>query len=201
MVTTGIGDIVISNSEDAADTRVIAVEDVSQVIFEGNNVIIDPVFDLVPNAVYNIQLASGVIIDSAGNPYAGISDPTVLNFTATNADMTDPLLTSSNPVDDVTDFQVDSNITLSFDEVVAAGFGDIVITNGANTADTRTISVADATQITFDGSNVIINPILDLQLDVAYDIQLADGVIVDLVGNAYAGISDEVTLNFSAIVV
>ena len=38
LVTAGSGDIVISNSVDAADTRVIAVGDASQVIFDGNSV-------------------------------------------------------------------------------------------------------------------------------------------------------------------
>ncbi len=200
-VAAGAGDIIIINNVNAADTRTISVADANQVTFSGSNVIINPTLDLQSNAAYNIQLADGVIVDLVGNAYVGISDPTALNFTATNADITDPLLTNSHPLDDAQDFPVDSNITLSFDEAVTAGAGDIVITNKVNAADTRTISVADANQVTFNGSNVIINPTLDLQSNAAYNIQLDDGVIVDLVGNAYAGISDEVTLNFSTVVV
>ncbi|MDP3282791.1 MAG: Ig-like domain-containing protein, partial [Nitrosomonas sp.] len=56
-----------------------------------------------------------------------------------------PLLVWSNPQDDST-LKLDDNITLYFDEEVAAGSGDVVISNGS---DTRTISINDANQVTF----------------------------------------------------
>jgi methionine-rich copper-binding protein CopC len=191
-VKAGSGDIIISNG---ADTRTININDANQVAFDGyGGVIINPTADLVLNTTYNIQMASGVITDLAGNPYAGISNDTTLNFTTIPSN---PLLYGSNPWDDSTEFQVDSNIELYFDETVIAGSGDIIISNGT---DTRTIAINDASQVTFDGyGGVTINPPADLVPNTTYNIQIASGVITDLAGNAYAGISDDTTLNFTTI--
>jgi len=193
MVKAGNGDIVISNG---SDTRMISVNDASQVSFNGSKVIINPATDLIPDTTYNIQMAAGVIEDMSGNDYAGINDPTALNFVVLDSD---PLLISITPWDDATDFWVGNDIQLYFDEVVQAGNGDIVISNGT---DTRMISINDASQITFNGSkygssnSITINPTMDLLPNTSYNIQLAEGVIVDMEGNAYAGINDATTLNF-----
>jgi hypothetical protein len=89
---------------------------------------------------------------------------------------------------------VGNNIVLSFSETVTAGTGNIVITNGAG--DTRTIAVGDA-QVSISGSTVTINPTADLLANSAYNIQMASGVLRDSAGNAFAGIADASTLNFS----
>jgi len=185
-VAAGTGDIVIS---DGTDTRTIAVTD-AQVTIAGNTVTINPTADLNPNTTYNVQLASGVLKDTAGNAYAGISDATTLNFST--PDTLAPTLASSTPADDATAVAVGSNIVLTFSEAVAAGTGDIVISDGT---DTRTIDVTD-TQVTISGNTVTINPTADLNPDTTYNVQLASGVLKDTAGNAYAGISNATTLNF-----
>ncbi|MEF3077195.1 hypothetical protein V2P20_19365, partial [Methylobacter sp. Wu1] len=45
-------------------------------------------------------------------------------------------------------------------------------------------------------NTVTINPAEDLLTDSNYFVQLDAGVVTDLVGNAFAGVSDEATLNF-----
>ena len=192
-VKAGIGNIVISDGQD--DIRTIAVTDSSQVTFNGNTVTINPTSNLSLNASYHVQLASGVITDLAGNPYAGISDATTLNFNT--VDTIVPMLISSNPMDDAVQVAIGSNIVLTFSEPVKAGIGNIVISDGQD--DTRTIAVTDSSQVIFDGNTVIINPTSDLNPNATYHVQLASGVITDLVGNAYAGINDSTTLNFSTV--
>ncbi|TAN50348.1 MAG: hypothetical protein EPN21_09135, partial [Methylococcaceae bacterium] len=76
-VKAGSGNIVISNG---TDTRTIAVTDASQVTVSGSTVTINPTADLIGGSAYNVQLASGVIKDTAGNAYAGISNATMLDF-------------------------------------------------------------------------------------------------------------------------
>jgi len=192
-VVAGSGNIIISNG---SDTRTIDVTDTSQVTFDdfGRGVTISPAADLILNTTYNIQMASGVITDTEGNAYAGISDPTTLNFTTTP---TDPFLTFSEPFNGST-HQVNNDIELFFNETVVAGSGNIIISNGS---DTRTIDVTDASQVTFsDFSGVVtINPTTDLVPHTTYNIQMASGVVTDTAGNAYAGISDPTTLNFTTI--
>ena len=187
-VAAGSGNIIISNG---SDTRTIAVNDTSQVTFDLDKVTINPSTGLVANTTYNIQMASGVIVDATGNPYVGIDDTTTLNFT-TIAD-SDPLLTHSNPYNGLARFQADSNITLSFDENVSAGDGNIIISNGS---DTRTIAIGDTSQVTFEGNTVTINPAADLTVDTLYSVQVASGVIVDTAGNPYAGINEANALIF-----
>ncbi|MBL0010020.1 MAG: Ig-like domain-containing protein [Nitrosomonas sp.] len=193
MVKAGnTGNIVISNG---SDTRTIAIDDASQVTFDGySDVIINPAADLIPNTNYSIKIDSGAITDLAGNTYAGINDDTSLNFTTIS---TDPRLSGSNPWDD-SEFQIDHNIELYFNEMVKAGStGNIVISNGS---DTRTIAINDDSQVTFDVYNrIVINPTADLIPGTDYSVKIGSGAITDLAGNAYAGISDDTTLNFTTI--
>ncbi|MER0203369.1 MAG: hypothetical protein DU480_05800 [Nitrosomonas sp.] len=186
------GNIVLSNG---SDTRTIAINDTSQVTFNGSKVTINPIADLIPNTNYSIRIDNGAITDLGGHVYAGINDDTTLNFLTIG---TEPRLYGSNPWDDSVDFPVDNNITLSFNEEIHAGnSGNIVISNGS---DTRTIAINDASQVTFDGYNsVTINPAADLIPDTNYSIRIDSGAILDLSGNAYAGISDDTTLNFSTV--
>lgn len=195
-VVAGSGDIIISNG---SDTRTIAINDSSQVSYADEShraVSINPLEDLIPNTTYSIQIASGVIRDTAGNSYAGTSDANPLNYTSVASN---PFLVWSNPQDDST-LKLDDNITLYFDEEVAAGSGDIVISNGS---DTRTISINDASQVTFSnskmGNTLTINPTADLIPNTTYSIQMGSDVITDTAGNTYAGISDTTTLNFTTL--
>ncbi len=77
-VKAGTGDIIISNEK--GDKRVVSVTDINQVIFDGNNVILDPKTNLQSGSSYNVQMAGGVIRDMAGNPYSGLVDSSAWNF-------------------------------------------------------------------------------------------------------------------------
>ncbi|MES9905615.1 MAG: Ig-like domain-containing protein, partial [Sedimenticola sp.] len=110
-------------------------------------------------------------------------------------DLSAPTLTSSTPADDATDFSSASNITLTFDDDVMVGTGNILISDGAG--DTRTIAVGDDTQVSISGDTLTINPTADLNNSSTYNVQMASGVIKDVAGNDFAGISDTTTLNFT----
>lgn len=76
-VVVGSGNIVIS---DGSDIRTIAAGDAAQVTISGNTVTVNPTAHLNPNTLYFVQMAAGVLADTAGNPFAGIADTTTLNF-------------------------------------------------------------------------------------------------------------------------
>lgn len=129
--------------------------------------------------------------DLAGNSAAAVvNQPSTLDSTA-------PTLSSSTPADNATAVAVGDDIVLTFSESVISGTGNIIITNAGDATDTRTIAVGDTTQVSFSGSVVTINPTADLLAGANYNVQLASGVITDTIGNAYAGIADNSTLNFS----
>jgi hypothetical protein len=69
---------------DAADDSVVEAFAVGSVSLVGNVLTLDPASNLVPTRSYYLQVASTALMDAAGNPYAGISDKTTLNFTVTN---------------------------------------------------------------------------------------------------------------------
>ena len=117
--------------------------------------------------------------------------------TSSLVDTTSPTLTSSTPADDGVGVSVNSNIVLTFSETVVAGTGNIVINNRDDASDTRTIDVTDASQVTISNNTVTINPTNDLRTASAYSVLLASGMLVNSVGNDYAGIADPRAFNFT----
>lgn len=196
IVAAGSGDIVFSNG---MDTRIIDISDTSQVTFDYGRVTICPTEDLIANTTYSVKMASGVIVDTAGNTFAGLSGA---SFTTIDSN---PLLLSSNPIEEGQALEADDSIELYFDEIVTAGNGGIVISNGV---DTRIIDISDTTQITFDEyqygdmvrhGSVVINPIDDLVANTTYSVQMASGVLIDTTNHAYAGISNATAFNFTTV--
>lgn len=196
-VVAGSGNIILSNG---SDTRIININDSSQITYADDShrtVRINPATDLIPNTTYGIEIANNVILDIEGNSYdGGTNDASPINYTP---EVSNPLLLELGLQDDST-LKIDENITLYFDEEVMAGSGDIVISNGS---DTRIIDINDVSQVTFShskyGSTVIINPADDLIPNTTYNIQMSSSVITDTADNAYAGIGDTTTLNFSTL--
>lgn len=84
-VVVGTGNITIVNAANAADTRTIPVTDTAQVSVSGKVVTINPTADLTEGASYYVNVPASVVLDKAGNSYAGINDATTLNFTAAAA--------------------------------------------------------------------------------------------------------------------
>jgi hypothetical protein len=136
----------------------------------------------------SISVAASRYTDKAGN--AGMASNT-LNFTG---DTLVPTLSSSTPTDNATDIAPNSNLVLNFSEPVQAGTGNIILSNGT---DTRTLNSSDTSQVSFSGNSVTLNPSAGLQGISNYAVQLASGVILDVAGNAYVGIVDASTLNFT----
>jgi methionine-rich copper-binding protein CopC len=133
-----------------------------------------------------------VIKDIKGNAAPAVSG-NAMGFTTTGVvDTVAPTLVSTSPVDNATGI-TSSRVVLTFSENVVAGSGNIVISSAA---DTRTISVADTTQVTFSGNTANINPSADLQKGVSYNVTIATGVIKDAAGNSFGGISATTDLNF-----
>lgn len=79
-VRAGTGNVVIYNSSGTA-VRTISVTDTSQVTFSGSTMTINPTADLAAGTSYYVQMVSGVVRDTAGNNFAGITTNTQFNFT------------------------------------------------------------------------------------------------------------------------
>ena len=122
---------------------------------------------------------------------------------ATLADLVAPTLVSSSPADNAASVAAGSNLVLSFSEPVQIASGQslsthsLLLTNLLNSADTRSISLADSAQVTVSGATVTVNPAADLLSGVHYAVTLAGGALTDVAGNAFAGLSGNTVLDFT----
>ena len=189
-VAAGAGNIILTGGN--GDTRTIAVTDATQVSITGSTVRINPTADLSPGITYRVQYAAGVFKDATG--VAAMAVNGALSFTSV-PDTTAPVLQRSTPVDNAAGVALGANLSLTFSEPVRAGTGTVTVTNGSN--DTRVINVVDTSQIIISGATVTLNPALDLAVGSPYAVQISPGALVDAAGNAFAGITDSTTLNFS----
>jgi uncharacterized protein YjiK/methionine-rich copper-binding protein CopC len=187
-VKAGSGNIVLSNGAD--DTRTISVGDASQVTFSGNVMKIHPKFYMVAGTTYHVTYPQGAIKTATGNDTVAVSDASTFSFkTIGTVDHTAPTLASTAPVDGATGI-IGNHMTMSFSKIVQPGTGNIVVSNGS---DTRNVAINDTTQVKFNGGRLTITFATPLQDSSHYTVQLAGGVITDLYGNPFAGISQSFT--------
>lgn len=166
-------------------------------------------------AVYDgTTLLGTVVTDSNGNwsytPSAALSAGSH-NFTATstdlagntstpssartiNIDMLAPIVTATGPADGGFGAPA-SNLTMTFSENVLKGSGTIRLVNDTDNTYVD-IPVSDA-GITISGNTVTINPSADLVMTKSYHVEITAGAFTDTAGNAYAGINDSTTWDFT----
>ena len=116
-------------------------------------------------------------------------------------DIAPPLLTSTLPIDNTSAALPTSDLTFTFNELVVVGAGNVTITNLSNPSDSRIISIADVTQVSISGQTVTINLTADLLAGAHYAVTMVSGIVKDLTGNDFAGISSSTTLDFTTQIV
>lgn len=150
----------------------------------GNRLTIDPIAELLNNTHYFVTLASGAIKDLAGNNYSGTSS---YDFT-TIPDTIPPTVLSFFPVDSATDVDVNSNIVLTFSELIQRGTGDIVIHSESVTGPiVESFSAANSPFLLFAENTLTIDPTSALSNSSHFFITFDPGSIKDLAGNSYEG--------------
>lgn len=89
--------------------------------------------------------------------------------------------------------QIDSNLSLTFNEAVRAGTGNIRIAGGG-----QTLSIpVTSSQISFSGDVMTINPTANLLANTRYTVTMPTGVVKDQAGNNFAGIANTSRFNFT----
>ena len=113
-------------------------------------------------------------------------------------DGTPPTVATLSPADNAGGVAVDANLVVSFSENVTAGSGNVTVKNLTDGIDT--VLVANDTQITFSGSDMTIDPALDLLAAKSYAVQIDATAVTDVAGNAFAGFADNTTWNFTTAI-
>ena len=148
-------------------------------------------------AVGTLASNGGTLRDAAGNN-ANLTLNSVGSTTSVLVDANVPSLSSSSPADGAVSIGKSSNITLTFNENIAFGTGNIQVIDVTDGSNSFAINVASATtQVAINGAVLTINPSSDLDYNSNYAIQIATTAITDASGNNFAGITDNTTLDFT----
>ncbi|MFB2120915.1 DUF4347 domain-containing protein [Parapedobacter sp. 2B3] len=108
-----------------------------------------------------------------------------------------PNLQSLSPADGSTTVVPGADFRMTFSENIALGSGNIVIYGALYSPVAIIDAAAHGGQLSITDNQLTINPAADLNELNSYYIQVASGAVTDLAGNAYAGISDLTTWNFT----
>jgi methionine-rich copper-binding protein CopC len=148
---------------------------------------------------YYVNISAGFIQDLAGNNFAGISDQTTWNFTT--GDFTAPALAAANaldPADNATEVPLEVTPSVTFNEPIALGSGNIVFTN-ETTGATMTFDAATSSNLVVSGPTLTIDATLPVSIQHFCHITIDPGAITDLSGNDFAGITDTTAWSFFTV--
>ncbi|NVJ48650.1 MAG: Ig-like domain-containing protein, partial [Cytophagia bacterium] len=121
-----------------------------------------------------------------------------LSISSFTVDTTPPTLSSSSPTDDASGINTGSDITLTFNENIAFGTGNIEVIDETDASNSFTIDVGNpGAQASISGAVLTINPGSNLDASSNYSVRIAATAIDDIAGNSYAGITNGTTLNFT----
>jgi len=113
---------------------------------------------------------------------------------AAPADTAGPSLLRSTPADDAGNIAAGAKIELVFNEPVHAGTGSYLLKSGGITL--ATIAANDA-RISYAYNKVTVDTSALVAADTSYTLEFAAGVVVDAVGNAFAGLSGADAIDFT----
>ena len=184
-IQAGIGNITLTDTTDGSDTRIIPIGD-AQISIVGSTLTFNPTVNLELITDYDLTFGAGVIEDTAGNDFVGISSGQ-LNFTTANG--TVPMFVSVTPPADGT-YTNGQNLdwTLNYDQAVT-------VTGGPPTIDlTLDTGLVSATLVGGSGT---------ANLLFRYTVALADGdtdgvVLADVITPAGATLVDTISMTQNA---
>lgn len=113
-------------------------------------------------------------------------------------DSTAPTLVSQTPADGASEVSTSANIILRFSETVRVGSGSIDIYSAATSSLWRSIAL-DSTEVVISGSQVTIDPAVNFSAGAELYVTISPGAVLDLAGNAYAGISETTAFTFTTL--
>jgi hypothetical protein len=155
-----------------------------------SSITINPTASLDPGTGYFLEFASGSVLDPSGNAFAGgafqfatAGDP----LPPPSGDTTAPTAIDFFPAAGTSMLPADWSLGITFSEDVKAGSGTITLQTAAG-AVVQTFATASDPGIRFAGASLIIDPAADLQPGTTYRLVVDAGAVVDLAGNAYAGV-------------
>lgn len=194
-IFAGTGFVTIRITSDNSLVETFDVATSGQLTFSGSQLTINPTFNLQVGVEYYVQIDATAVKNTVGTFFAGITDTTTWSFTT---DAIAPTLASTSPADEATNVLISSDLVATFNEPVQAGTGNIILKRTSDDFVIETFNVATSLRISFASNQLTINPSSNLTGGTGYYVQIDSTAVVDLSTNAFAGISDTTTWNFTA---
>ena len=189
----GTGNILIKKTSD--DSLIESIDVTSgNITFKNNVVQINPTADLPQKTEMYILVPIAGLEDLSSNGWTGFNSKT--NWTFTTDDTTAPTVTAISPLDNALSVPPSDNLTVTFDEDMKKGTGNILVKRSSNDALIATLDVTSS-EIKITNNVVTINPATDLPSETEMYIQVPNTAFLDLYDNAYAGITDKTIWNFT----
>ncbi|UCB45070.1 MAG: Ig-like domain-containing protein, partial [Spirochaetota bacterium] len=158
-----------------------------------NTIVIKRTVSLTPGSYY-INIDNTVFEDTSewANPFEGIvaPDTTTWNFTtAAGADTTAPLISSRIPLPLATDVPLNTNLKITFDEVVFVDTGNIdIYETGFGVREQIDVTSSQVTGSWTD--TITVDPADFPAVNTDYWVQIDTTAFYDISGNYFAGIGD-----------
>nr|WP_235584437.1 choice-of-anchor U domain-containing protein [Massilia sp. MS-15] len=158
---------------------------------------------LLQNLTYTAPSAGTRVFSlTLGDGDGGVSTP--VSFSMTGADTDPPVLQALTPHDNATAVATDVSPQLSFNEAIKFGTGKIQLIHVGTGTVVEAFDVASAQgtgngQVSIAGNTLTLNPSATLAYSTAYAIRIDQGAVTDLSNNAFAGIADNTSFDFTTI--
>jgi photosystem II stability/assembly factor-like uncharacterized protein/methionine-rich copper-binding protein CopC len=195
-IQKGSGNIVIKKLSDNSIFETIAITS-AQVTINERAVTINPNNNLAFFTDYYVEISAGAFKDLANNNFEGISGSAEWQF-KTIQDNIAPVLQSFTPTNNATNVALETNLTLTFDENIQKGSGNLLINKLSDNSTIATINLG-GNEVTINGATATINPTNNLPASTQVYVLIPSGGFKDLAGNNYAGISINTTWRFTTL--
>lgn len=204
---TGVGTVTIKNLDDGSGASDITYDlsTATEVTLVNNELVINPASNLASGTNFAVRISNDAVEDQATSPNAfpGILDDTTWNFTTVAPDGTPPVLTGKNPADDSIDQSAGTTIVATFDEdIVLSGSGTIDIidlTDGLSSISINLSGPDPDAGVSVLGNVLTIDPTGSFEFGKSYAVQISNDAITNFNDEAYLGIADNTTWNFTII--
>lgn len=161
---------------------------------------------LSDNYESSIQCADGLDNDSdtfidypadPGCSSAGDNNETDASAGGSGKDTTPPSITLLSPADNAVNVSTTTNLVIDFTESVAVQSGNIRIKKTSDGSTVQTIAVTSGQVILSPVSRLTVTLTTPLLESTSYYIELDSGIVSDITGNAFAGLSGATSWNFT----
>lgn len=201
---TGAGSITLVDLTNGTDDRFIDLSvPQTEVSASGRTLTIAPSSYLSVGTQYAVLITGDAVEDlstdnnGGGNAFLGISDPTTWDFTTVPYDATPPVISSTLPDNGAGNIEPNRILSVTFDDQILLGSGNIRIYDIDAAAVIQTISVQDSSQVSFSGATLTIDPATDLDPNRDLAVQWDAGIVKNWSDFGTAAVTDTTTWYFT----